>query len=206
MEFWNDRLIEKSWEVLLKLNEQFDFILIGGWATYLHTRSIKSKDIDMVVDYETLEKLKLAHDLKKNQRPKKYELIADEISVDIYVPFFSDLILPVEDLSEYAESVEGIKVLNSEALLILKQEAEMEGSHSVKGQKDRTDILNILINGNVDFKKYKKIRLRYHLENYKERLIEIVREAEKEFSYLGIEDLRERKLIKEETIERLEEV
>lgn len=203
MEFWNDRIIEKSWKVLLDLNERFDFIVIGGWATYLHTKSIKSKDIDIISDYETLEKLKLSYDLKKNQRLKKYEVIADGISVDIYVPFFSDLVLPAEDLKEYTENIEGIKVLEVEALLILKQEAEIERSHSVKGQKDRTDILNLLINGDVDLEKYQKILAKHDLKNYKERLIEIVNGAEKEFSYLGIENLRKRKLLRGKIIEEL---
>lgn len=206
MEFWNDRIIERSWKVLLEINEKFDFILIGGWATYLHTKSIKSKDIDMITDYDVLEQLKLAHDLKKNQRLKKYEMIVDEISVDIYVPYYSDLVLPVEDLNEYTDSIEGIKVLNPEALLILKQKAEMDRSHSVKGQKDRTDILNLLINADVDLEKYGEILSEHNLEKYRERLSEIVREAEKEFSYLGIENLRKRKLLKKEIIEKLEEL
>lgn len=205
MEFWNDSIIEESWKVLLELNERFDFILIGGWATYLHTKSVKSKDIDIVSGYETLEELKLKYDLKKNQRLKKYELIADGISVYIYVPYFSDLVLPVEDLEEYTESIEGIRVLNAEALLILKQEAEIDRSHSVKGQKDRTDILNLLINGSVDFEKYERILIDYDLEDYKERLLDIVRDAKKEFSYLGVENLRKRKLLKEDITEKLEE-
>lgn len=206
MEFWNDRIIEKSWKILLELNDKHDFVLIGGWAAYLHTKSIKSKDIDIIADYDVLEQLKLAYDLKKNQRLKKYEMVVDEIPVDIYVPYYSDLVLPVEDLDEYTDSIEGIKVLNSEALLILKQKAEMDRSHSVKGQKDRTDILNLLINGNVDLRKYSEILSRYGLEKYRERLSEIVRGAEKEFSYLGIENPRKRKLFKKEIIEKLEEL
>lgn len=206
MEFWNDRLIEKSWNVLLELNEKFDFILIGGWAAYLHTKSVKSKDIDIISDYETLEKLKLNYDLKKNQRLKKYELIADEISVGVYVPYFSDLVLPVEDLDEYAESIEGIRVLSPEPLLILKQEAEIDRSHSVKGQKDRTDILNLLISGDMDYEKYYGILSKYGLEKYAERLRNIVKNAKKEFSYLGIENLRKRKLLKGKIIEKLEKV
>lgn len=206
MEFWNDRIIEKSWKTLLKLNEKYDFILIGGWAAYLHTKSVKSKDIDIIADYDVLEEFKLKHDLKKNQRLKKYETIMNGISIDIYVPSFSDLALPVEDLGEYTVSIEGIKVLNPEPLLILKQQAEMDRSHSVKGQKDRTDILNLLINGDVDLEKYSEILSKYGLEKYGERLDEIVKDAKKEFSYLGIENLRKRKLIREEIIEKLEEL
>lgn len=206
MEFWNDRIIQKSWETLLKLNEKHDFVLIGGWAAYLHTGSIKSKDIDMITDYNVLEQLKLTHDLKKNQRLKKYEMIVDGVSVDIYVPYYSDLVLPIEDLDKYTESIEGVKVLSPEALLILKQKAEMDRSHSVKGQKDRTDILNLLINDNVDLEKYGEILSKYDLEKYGERLGDVVRGAKKEFSYLGIENLRKRKLIKKEITEKLEKL
>ncbi|KXB05833.1 hypothetical protein AKJ52_02950 [candidate division MSBL1 archaeon SCGC-AAA382C18] len=206
MEFWNDRIIEKSWRTLLELNEMHEFILIGGWAAYLHTKSVKSKDIDIIADYDVLEEFKLEYDLKKNQRLKKYETIMNDVSIDIYVPYFSDLVLPVEDLSEYTVSLEGMKVLNPEPLLILKQQAELDRSQSVKGQKDRTDILNLLINGDVDLEKYTEILSKYGLEEYGERLGEIVRDAKKEFSYLGIENLRKRKLIKEEITERLEEL
>ena len=49
MQFWNEVLTEKSWNVLKDLNrERFDFILIGGWAVYLWARSHKSKDIDII--------------------------------------------------------------------------------------------------------------------------------------------------------------
>lgn len=206
MEFWNDRIIQKSWKVLLEINNKFDFILIGGWAAYLHTKSIKSKGVDIITDYGVLEQLKLEYDLKKNERRKKYEMIVDEVSVDIYLPYYSDLVLPVEDLDQYTDSIQGIKVLNLEGLLILKQKAEMDRPHSVKGQKDRTDILNLLINGDVDLEKYMEILSEHHLEKYKDRLCDIVREAEKEFSYLGMENLRKRKLIKNEIIDKLEEL
>ncbi|KXB09582.1 hypothetical protein AKJ46_00090 [candidate division MSBL1 archaeon SCGC-AAA833K04] len=201
MEFWSDQVIEKSWRVLLELNKKFDFILIGGWAVYLYTKAIKSKDIDLVADYQALEEIKVTYDLKKNSRLKKYEVIVDEISVDVYVPYFSELPLPAEDLESYTRSVEGLSVLAPEALLILKQGAEMERSHSVKGQKDRTDILNLLVNGSVDFRRYNEILLEYGLKEYGERLVDIVRNAKKEFSYLGIENLRKRKLLRDEIIE-----
>lgn len=42
----------------------------------------------------------------------------------------------------------------------------------------------------LDLKKYGEILSRYGLEKYGERLSDIVGGAEKEFSYLGIEDRR----------------
>jgi radical SAM superfamily enzyme with C-terminal helix-hairpin-helix motif len=203
MEFWNDRIVDKSWNVLLALNKKYRFILIGGWASYLHTKSIKSKDIDIVIDFEILEEFKTRYDLKKNQHLKKYEIVIDEISVDIYVPYFSDLPLPVDELKNYTVSIEGIDVLQSSVLLILKQGAEKDRYHSVKGQKDRVDILNILINGDIDLKQYSTLLHKYGLKDYKKRLIDLVKNAEKEFFYLGIEDLRKRKLLKKKIVERL---
>ena len=203
MEFWADRVVEKSWQVLLDLNEKYDFILIGGWASYLHTRSIRSKDIDIVVDFETLERLKMDHDLRKNNNLKKYEIVVEEISVDIYVPYFSELPMPVEDLENYTEMTEGIQVLSPEALLILKQGAEEDRSHSVKGQKDRADILNLLVNSDLNLEKYGDLLAEYGLEDYRERLLKIIRNAQKEFEYLGIENPGEVKRLKNEIAEEL---
>lgn len=41
MRFWNDAIIEKSWDVLQTLKKRYDFILIGGWAVYLYTNAMK---------------------------------------------------------------------------------------------------------------------------------------------------------------------
>jgi len=30
MEFWNDEIIEKSWEKLIELKNEIEFVLIGG--------------------------------------------------------------------------------------------------------------------------------------------------------------------------------
>lgn len=203
MEFWADKVVEKSWQALLDLNEEYGFILIGGWASYLHTKALRSKDIDIVVDFETLEQLKLDYDLKKNNNLKKYEFIVDEISVDIYVPYFSELPLPVEDLEDYTEIIEGVGVLSPEALLALKQGAEKDRSHSVKGQKDRTDILNLLLNGDTDLEKYSKMLEKYNLGEFRQRLLNLVRDARKEFEYLGIDNPRKIKLLKKDLTEEI---
>ena len=58
---------EESWTILTQLQQkQFKFIVIGGWAAYLWTRSHKSKDIDIIVaDFKDLEYLKKEYDLRK---------------------------------------------------------------------------------------------------------------------------------------------
>ncbi len=203
MEFWNDIVTDKSWNLLIELTKEFNFIIIGGWATYLHTKTLKSKDIDIVVDFDTLEKLGIKYILKKNTNLKKYEIIVDEISVDIYVPFFSKFVIPLNELEKHYTSVQGMKVVSPEALLILKQQAELERKDSVKGQKDRTDLMNILMNSNVEIKKYFDLIKKYGLKDYPSRLREIIKSAKKEFEYLGIKDLRKIKLIKKNLVEKL---
>jgi len=43
---------------LLELNRKYRFVLIGGWAVYLYSKALKSRDIDIVIDFETLAKMK----------------------------------------------------------------------------------------------------------------------------------------------------
>ena len=87
MEFWNDISTIKSWDLLKKLNKELNFIIIGGWAIYIWTNAIKSKDIDVILtDWKDLEKIKEKYEPKKNERLKKYEIIISEIDVVIYLP------------------------------------------------------------------------------------------------------------------------
>src|SRR3989344_4178938 len=164
MEFWNSLLTEKSWNILKDLKGKFDFILIGGWASYLWTKTHKSKDIDIIIDLKTLYKIKNEYKLIKNDRLKKYEIKFGEIDVDIYVPYYSKLSLPIEGLKNYFTVVEGFKVVTPEILLILKQGAELDRGNSVKGQKDRIDIMTLLFYSDINFKKYNEILKRYKLD------------------------------------------
>lgn len=196
MEFWNDMATDRGWRVLIKLRRRLDFILIGGWACYLLTKGMKSKDIDIIVDFEALENLRRDFPLKKAAFLKKYEAKIDGVSVDIYVPFYSRLAIPIEEIRKNCTSVEGFRVPKPEVLLILKQCAETERGDSPRGQKDRVDILNLLINGSPDIKAYMETAKRFGLSAYPKRLRGIIRSAKREFEYLGIRDLRKVRLIK----------
>ena len=88
MDYYHNLITEKSWKKLQELKRQHRFILIGGWAVYLYAKMQKSKDIDIICDYEELEKLRSKYDLIKNDRLKKYEIHAGEFDIDIYTPFF----------------------------------------------------------------------------------------------------------------------
>ncbi len=65
MEFWNEIVIDRSFRILQELRKRIDFVLIGGWAVYYLTRAVKSKDIDIIVDFKNLSKLKLELGIKK---------------------------------------------------------------------------------------------------------------------------------------------
>lgn len=203
MEFWNDQTIDRSWKVLNQLVSTYRFILIGGWACYLYTKMIKSMDIDIIIDYEMLYYMKSTLSLKKNEILKRYEAIVDGISIDIYVPFYSELALPLEYIQKNTLKTEGLIIPKPEILVILKQQAEMERKNSVKGQKDRVDILNIIMKSDINFKTYFAIIKEYNLINYESRLETIIRTAKNEFSYLGIENARKIKLIKKDLIQRM---
>lgn len=174
MEFWNSQLTEKSWQILQELKKKYRFTLIGGWATYLWTKQQKSQDIDIVVEIKELEKFK-QENLTKNDRLKKYELKRDEIDIDIYVPYFSRLSLPTEELVKHTEMVEGFEVVSREALIILKQGALLDRKDSVKGEKDRVDIMSISLLTNVDWHKYDEIVKKFSIETYKDNLAAMLR-------------------------------
>lgn len=176
MAYYHDLITEKSWEKLQELKRRYRFILIGGWAVYLYTKGLKSRDIDFICDYEELEKLKRTFDLVKNERLKKYEIHMGEFDVDIYTPFFSEFLIPIPELQTMRRSLRGCVVLEPEPLLFLKQKAFEDRAGSAKGEKDRLDIISLLKDA-VDLKKYERLAEQYRLQRYLEQLRNIVQET-----------------------------
>jgi hypothetical protein len=199
MDFWNDIITEKSWELLKNLQKKLHFIIIGGWAIYLWTHAIKSKDIDILLtDWTDLDQIKKNYELRKNDRLKKYEIIVSEIDVDIYLPHYSQMIIPCEQLITMSIEQEGFLVLKPEPLLILKQQAHHDRHHSIKGQKDRVDILSLLISHTVNFEKYNHLIDQYNIPHFRDELKKTITTAKEEFTYLDITNPREIKKLKEE--------
>ncbi|HLC80381.1 hypothetical protein J4207_00750 [Candidatus Woesearchaeota archaeon] len=203
MEFWNSVLTEKSWNLLQELKkENFRFIVIGGWATYLWTKQHKSKDIDVVIpDFMELEQLKQKYELFKNDSLKKYEIKFGEIDLDIYVPFYSRLTLPMEEITADVKRVESFEVVSPEVLLILKQGAEKDRGESIKGQKDKIDILTLLCFTEIDFKKYYEMLERNDLLFFRQRLKEIVNSF-RDVEHLGM-NVKDYAKIKKELLCRI---
>jgi len=203
MEFWNEIAIDRSFKILQELRKKIDFVLIGGWAVYFFTRAIKSKDIDIIVDFENLSRLKSELEIKKTEFLKKYEGEIEGVSIDIYVPYYSEFAIPVEEIIKNIVIVENFKIPKPAILLILKQQAEMQRKDSVKGQKDRVDIICLAKSGKVNWKHYRELVKRFGLDEYARRLEKIVRSARIEFKYLGVTDLREIKKIKEKILKEI---
>lgn len=160
-EFWNDEITAKSYERLLALRQEADFVLIGGWAIYLHTRAYKSKDIDIVVDYAQLLALRKKYSVSKNEFLKKYEIRGGHFDIDIYLPKFSRLAVPAEELLQEYAMVEGMKVAQPEALALLKQAAYEARKGTIKGKKDALDIALLLLLPSFSFEEFRRLGKKY---------------------------------------------
>lgn len=200
MEYWSTIITQKSWDVLQKIKKELNFILIGGWAAYLWAKSHKSTDVDIIIDYKELDKLKLNYNLKKNDSLSKYEIKMDGIDIDVYLPFYSKLPL-LGHIEDYTTKVEGFKIVKPEALIVLKQAAEISRNNTEKGLKDRIDIMDLLLKCEINFNEYEKILEKEKLANFRKRLIEII-STFKETKYLELSP-RQFKLKKEKLIEDL---
>lgn len=200
---WRDATTEKSWALLQKLNSEVSFVLIGGWAVYLYTQALKSKDVDMVVSLEELRKLEGLYAVVKNPRLKRYEFLVEGVGVDLYVPFYSDLGVPAEELLRNTTSLSGFTLPLPEYLLITKQKAELERTNSDKGLKDRIDILAMLMRSAVSIENYTKVLSQYKLDHYLRELVRIISNAQEELRQLGMTNPREAKMIRKELLKKV---
>jgi hypothetical protein len=194
VEFWRDEATERSWGVLRQLQKIADFVTIGGWGVYLWARKLKSRDIDIYIDRDNFyklqaEALKRGFTVKRNPRLKKFEVLIEDVEVDIYTPFMCNLVVPCLDVfrEEMISNVEGFKVVAPEILLLLKAQAAGERWNSEKGMKDRVDIISLL--AFVDLKPglLKKLLKTYDREKKLRMVIEkALKESRAEYKVLGL--------------------
>lgn len=144
MNYYRDQVTQKSWQILTTLSSKYQFVLIGGWAVWLYTKQLKSKDIDIIVSLNSLGKLSADYALEKNDRLKKYEIRQEEIEIDVYTPFYSQLSVPGEIILQTAVNLDGFNVPSPETLLKLKMVAYQGRKGSDKGRKDFVDIVSLL--------------------------------------------------------------
>lgn len=176
MEYYHDLVTEKSWRQLQRLNQQVKFILIGGWAVYLYTKALKSKDIDIIIEFNALEQLGEHYRLSKNERLKKYEARKGEVQIDVYLPHYSRLGIPVGELVKRTKIVEGFTVLKADYLLALKLFTLMQRRRSAKGKKDLIDAVALLRSEAADWQETQDILREYELTSVIEGFEEFLRE------------------------------
>ena len=190
MEFWNSSITEESWNKLVEMRKEIDFVLIGGWAIYMYTKMHKSKDIDIIVDYPVFRKLSSANAVQKNERLHKYEIKSGRFDIDIYLPKYSKLSLPAEDILERLNrKVEGFVLPVPEALMILKLGAAADRRNSIKGEKDCVDILSLLFFSDFDPKRFRGMLKTYGNAEYARLLLDILKNADKRLiRYLNLNE------------------
>jgi len=163
--FYHDLITQKSWQELKKLGKTTNFVLIGGWAVYLYAKTLKSKDIDILIEYSEIASLKRGYDFTKNERLKKYEARREEIQINVYLPHYSELGIPIEDLMNQKTSIEGFDVLKKEYLIALKLFTLKARGRTVKGQKDFLDLLSLFMIAEINKKTLNFIINKYKLNS-----------------------------------------
>lgn len=174
MDYYHNLITEKSWKELQNLRRRVDFVLIGGWATYIYSKTLKSKDIDIIVDFDKLDALRKNYDVTKNDRLKKYEARRDEVEIDIYLPYYSKIGIPVEDLLKNTLNLEGFVVVEINYLVVLKIFTLNQRENTTKGRKDFIDIMSLLLTNSCSHRVINRLIVKYKLQSsmagFKKRL------------------------------------
>ena len=196
---WRDDVTDRSWTVLSHLRELSRFILIGGWAVYMWTRKLKSRDIDLCIDQDAfyilqaqLQKEKVL--IGRNPRLRKFEAKLGDVEVVIYTPFESNLNLPVKALfqNKWFTRIDQYDVALPEVLLLLKSQAARERWASEKGLKDRIDVLSLLLYSDWKPEIFMDLTRKFDpASHYVDVLLRTVKESRVEYSYLGLRYERE---------------
>ncbi len=210
MELWNDIITEKSQNLLFELKKISDFVLIGGWAVWLYTRAAKSKDIDIFINFDDffkLQKFFIERGISTylNQKLNKYEIKLEEIDIDVYTPHHCNLIVPCKEVfsKKWFKTIDSFKVVIPEVLLILKIYCEEKRHETIKGFKDRIDILSVLYKTKIDKELLKSLSKEYDISLNK--LTDIITKSSKEYSYFFPEsgNLKKLKELKREFIKNI---
>ena len=203
MELWSEIITEKSYDLLLELKKNVDFVLIGGWANWLYSQTAKSKDIDIYINFNDLFKLQnffinKGISVNYNRKLNKYEIKTEEIDIDIYTPDHCNLIISCKEVFNKSlfKDVSGFKVVIPEVLLILKLDAEKQRHGTIKGFKDRIDILSLLYKTKFDISLLAGLAKEHKVDL--KGIKEIITKSSKEYSYFfqKAENLRELKKLK----------
>ncbi|HLN15361.1 MAG TPA: hypothetical protein VK277_01295 [Acidimicrobiales bacterium] len=150
--FYSSEQTEQSRAVLEELlNAVPEAILIGGWGTWARVGGAMSHDVDLIVTRGELaqitrfvDEISESHHLAGTQWRGTWR----GIHLDLYAPYQSrlgaNLQLRVEALVQYAEVVEGRRLLRVPAHVATKVAALLDRPDSLPGRKDRQELKQLL--------------------------------------------------------------
>lgn len=177
MEYYHDIIAQQSLQYLQELRRDFDFILIGGWAVFLYTQALKSKDIDIIVEYSELGKMKQKYQVIKNERLKKYEIKTGQFDIDIYLPDYSDLGIEINEIKKNTVSRQGFNVPQLEILFLLKLYTWSQRRGSVKGRKDELDIFSLVMLSEFSWPRYLELIEKFQFEKIHQVFVSLLKET-----------------------------
>ena len=162
-------------------------IMIGGVATYLYSVQNKlnmklleySHDGDLLIDIGNFKDLTDYYGgYDENKRLNKYELKIDGIDYDLYLEHNHSLLFSYEELFEHSQLILDIRVPAIEHLLKLKLIAYEDRKQSIKGEKDKRDIIKLLYFADIKNKPNVKILIdnKFEFKNVIEQCYEILKD------------------------------
>lgn len=129
-----------------------DLVTIGGVAVWMHTLRMAderllqvSHDADFYLSIQDFGVMRDLEEMVPNRRLGKYQIIKDDVDIDVYVDKQHGLTVPFADIATDAQEIMGIRCASLEHLLILKARAFLDRKNTAKGDKDARDIAKILI-------------------------------------------------------------
>lgn len=167
IQFWNEENTRGSFDVLRGLVGKVNFVLIGGWAVFYYTRQQRSLDIDIAIGYDSVEHF-MGYGVNQYEGMLIKYATVNGIVVDLFIEGFADkdLPVPVSEIMQHYITLEGIKVVEKELLLLLKTWGYFRADE-VKHHKDVIDAVSLLFFADIDLQKVRQYIERYNIPKNK---------------------------------------
>ncbi len=166
-QFWTNQKTEDSLKTLEFIKVNVDFVLIGGWAVYYHGGKQRSEDVEIALGYDALSFFRKYGILDYGGINIKYSII-DKTVVNLFIEEYADrdLPVPVSAIMNDCTTMDGIKVVGKELLLLLKLWGYLR-EDMMKVRKDIVDVVSLLFYSNVDMERFKRYVDEYKIERHR---------------------------------------
>lgn len=127
-------------------------VAIGGMATYLHAQALAdarllevSHDGDIYLSLADYSDLRDIEEVVHNNRLHKAQIEKRGVDYDLYIEHQSHLVVPFDDVVRHSVTINDIRCASLEHLLVLKLDAALDRAGSAKGEKDRRDVVRLVL-------------------------------------------------------------